>query len=87
MSNDDHKCSLAQLERALEVLDGKLKHLELQAPVRIRAIGGFGWLPKTRTGPAGAAPDEHRLAAEHHLEPGRGCAIALFVGALFFLLH
>jgi hypothetical protein len=41
MSNDDHKCSLAQLERALEVLDGKLKRLGLNAPVQIRAIGGF----------------------------------------------
>lgn len=41
MSNDDHKCSLAQLERALEVLDGKLKCLGLNAPVQIRAIGGF----------------------------------------------
>lgn len=29
MSNDDHKCRLAQPEQALEVLDGKLKTLEL----------------------------------------------------------
>jgi hypothetical protein len=41
MSHDDHKCSLAQLERALEVLNGKLKRLGLNAPVQIRAIGGF----------------------------------------------
>lgn len=41
MSNDDHKCSLAQLERALEVLDGKLKALELDGPLKLRAIGGF----------------------------------------------
>ncbi|MFF1880210.1 hypothetical protein ACFVVC_01910 [Pseudarthrobacter sp. NPDC058196] len=41
MSHDDHKCSLAQLERALEVLDTKLKRLQLNAPVQIRAIGGF----------------------------------------------
>lgn len=41
MSHDDHKCSLAQLERALEVLDAKLKRLGLKAPAQIRAIGGF----------------------------------------------
>lgn len=41
MSNDDHTCSLAQLEQALEVLDQKLEMLDLASPVRIRAIGGF----------------------------------------------
>ena len=41
MSNDDHKCSLAQLEHGLEVLDRKLQALDLDAPVRLRAIGGF----------------------------------------------
>lgn len=32
MSNDDHKCSLAQRERALEMLDDRLKTLELDGP-------------------------------------------------------
>lgn len=44
MSNEDHKCSLDQLEQALEVLDHKLEMLEmldLASPVQIRAIGGF----------------------------------------------
>lgn len=41
MSSDDHKCSLNQLERALDVLDQKLQALHLEGPVRIRAIGGF----------------------------------------------
>lgn len=41
MSNDDHKCSLAQLEHGLEMLDRKLQALDLDAPVQLRAIGGF----------------------------------------------
>jgi hypothetical protein len=41
MSNGDHKCSLAQLEKALDALDHKLEALALETPVRIRAIGGF----------------------------------------------
>lgn len=41
MSNEDHKCSLDQLEQALEVLDHKLEMLALASPVQIRAIGGF----------------------------------------------
>lgn len=41
MSNDDHKCSLAQLEHGLKVLDRKLQALDLDTPVKLRAIGGF----------------------------------------------
>lgn len=41
MTNDDHKCSLAQLEHGLEMLDRKLQALDLDAPVQLRAIGGF----------------------------------------------
>ena len=37
----DHKCSLAQLEAALDLLDHKLMVLDLDEPVVIRAIGGF----------------------------------------------
>jgi len=36
-SIDDDKCSLAQLVRALEVLDRKLKELALDAPLKLRA--------------------------------------------------
>lgn len=38
---DNHRCSLAQLEQALVVLDEKLDQAQLAAPVVIRAIGGF----------------------------------------------
>lgn len=38
---DDHRCSLARLDQALEAFDRKLQDLELGGPVVLRAIGGF----------------------------------------------
>lgn len=41
MSQNDFKCSLAQLEQGLVRLDEKLAALDLDAPIELRAIGGF----------------------------------------------
>lgn len=38
---EDHRCSLAQLEAALAMLDEKLEAAGVSEPVVIRAIGGF----------------------------------------------
>lgn len=38
---DPHRCSMERLEEALELLDHELAGLELNQPMKIRAIGGY----------------------------------------------
>lgn len=52
--NADHRCSLAQLDAALEAFDRKLQALEPDAPVVLRAIGGFALMKHGIRAPARA---------------------------------